>query len=125
MFTKAVAAVLWLVFVTPLLAQEAKPVDPPTLSALQLLKGENLTLRRTSLAARFEFEKAQAIEAISKKYQQEVQQLETERIALEAEYRTALKPKDGAVWNWTTHQFDDPKPATRTLDKTSQPKDTP
>lgn len=93
-----IRTVLYLFFAAALAASLGAQAQKPELSTEQTLRGDLYVQKRSSLAARFEYEKAQALEAISKKYQQELQQLETERIALEADYRKTLNCD---AWDWT------------------------
>lgn len=99
---------LYLCFASALAASlGAQAQEKSKLSEVQILKGDSYVQRRTSLAARFEYEKAQALEAISKKYQQELQSLETERLALEADYRKTLGCALDAAINWQTKTCED------------------
>ncbi len=86
---------------------------PAELSEVQKLKAKNYVERRSSLPARFEYEKAQAFEAITKKYQQEAAGIEQERQALETEFRTALEPEAATTFDWPSLTFKAPKKDTK------------
>lgn len=79
--------------------------EPAGLSEVQQLKAKSYVERRASLPARYEYAKAQALEAVSKQYQAEIQTLEKERAALEADYRLALKATPADVFDWKTLTF--------------------
>ncbi len=91
-----------LLFACSLTAVLAAPAE---LSEVQKLKAKSYIERRSSLPARYEYEKAQAIEAVTKKYQQEAVELESERQALEAEFRLMLTAAPNETFDWSSLTF--------------------
>lgn len=76
----------------------APPVQPATvLTEVQRLKAENLRLRFA------------LVEQQRRDLEQAVQKLQEEARQMESDLRVALKPAEGATWNWGTLVFDPPK----------------
>lgn len=78
----------------------------PSLSELDHLKAENHVLKVQVLQLQEQLTAAQVkLQTLA---------LSQEQMQLETQFKTALTPADGAVWNWNTLSFDQLKP-TETL----------